>query len=327
MSRSRLSQSFILVIVAILWLFGVGHGLMRHIANTPHSRAADEILYIEPGAAVGQVAMEAARLGLVRAPWHFKLITRWKGLERSLYAGEYELPAGASLGEFLAQVALQNTFKRRIVVPEGASVAEITNLLQSGFGVDLRGYVPPEEGTVLPETYFYERGDTAVAIVERMQQAFNIVFEEMWAARAPDLPYQSKKDAIILASIVEKETAVANERSLVAAVFTNRLRKGMRLQSDPTVVYGITGGLPLGRPITVGDLRSDTPYNSYRRSGLPPTAIANPGREAIMAALNPAASSFLYFVADGSGGHAFATTLEEHNRNVARWRQIEKAKR
>lgn len=324
MMRSRFFFVFFVFVAAILVAFGVGHGLMRHIARMPSTNEQAVYLYIKPGSTVSQVARQAKSFGLVREAWHFKLLARWRGLERSLYSGEYEIEPESTPHTILSRIEYQDTFKRRLVVPEGASMHEVGEILASAIGLEQTKANMPQEGSLLPETYFYERGDSVTDLLKRMQTTFDDAFEELWAARAIDLPYRSKEEAVVLASIVEKETGLAGERAKVAAVFVNRMKRGMRLQSDPTVIYGITSGLPLGRPLSRADLRQDTPYNTYRRGGLPPTPIANPGIEALAAALNPAHVPYLYFVADGSGGHAFATTLEEHNNNVARWRQIQR---
>ena len=176
----------------------------------------------------------------------------------------------------------------------------------------------------MPETYEISRGDTRASVVRRMQQAHDEALAALWAERAPNLVVRTPEEAVILASIVEKETGIASERPQVAAVFTNRLRRGMRLESDPTIVYPITKGRPLGRGIRRSELEAGTPYNTYRIEGLPPTPITNPGREALRAVLNPPESTALYFVADGTGGHVFAATYEVHLRNVARWRSIDR---
>lgn len=322
--QSRFLYIFAVLFAAVCLAFGAGHGLVRHIAYSPGAHAESQFLYIEVGDSVSSVAQQAVALGFVRRAWHFKLVTRWRGLDRSLYAGEYEIPAKATLYDILGKIELQDTYKRRLVVPEGASVSDVETLMRASFGLNMAGYSLPAEGSLLPETYYYERGDAAASLVVRMQAAMDDAFEQLWRSRAGNLPFTDSREAIILASIVEKETGLAAERELVAAVFINRLRQGMRLQSDSTVIYGLSGGAPLGRALTRRDLRSDTPYNSYRLGGLPPTPIANPGKASIAAVLNPANVAYLYFVADGTGGHAFATTLAEHNRNVARWRRIEK---
>jgi UPF0755 protein len=212
---------------------------------------------------------------------------------------------------------------RRLTIAEGLTVAEVYELLEEAHGLTGELPPPPPEGSLLPETYFYAFGDPRAELVRRMQRAMDDVLAELWPRRAEDLPLDGRAEALTLASIVDKETASAAERAKVAAVFVNRLRRGMRLQADPTVIYGLTAGEgPLGRSLTRRDWADDSDYNTYRIDGLPPGPIANPGRAAIEAVLNPAAVDYLYFVADGSGGHAFARTLDEHNRNVALWRKI-----
>jgi UPF0755 protein len=209
-------------------------------------------------------------------------------------------------------------------VPEGVTVAEVARLLEEADFLTGEVDEMPAEGSLLPETYSVSRGDSRADVIRRMQDAMQAALDEAWKNRDPNLPVDSKEELLTLASIVEKETR-PNEHGRVASVFVNRLKRGMRLQSDPTVIYGITGGKePLGRGIRQSELVAETPYNTYVVDGLPPTPIANPGRESIMATANPENTRFLYFVADGTGGHAFAASLEEHNRNVAEWRRIER---
>ena len=184
----------------------------------------------------------------------------------------------------------------------------------------------PAEGTLLPETYRAERGDTRQSLLDRMRGDQQALLDRLWAARRPGLPLASPEEAVILASIVEKETGLRDERRRVAAVFINRLRIGMRLQSDPTVIYAVSRGEPLGRGIRASELASRSPWNTYAYSGLPPTPIANPGRASLEAVLDPLETREIYFVADGTGGHVFAETLEAHNANVARWRAVERAR-
>jgi len=185
----------------------------------------------------------------------------------------------------------------------------------------------PNEGELLPETYALTRGETKNDLIRRMIADQQKVLDELWDARALELPISTKQEAVILASIVERETGVASERPRIAAVFVNRLKKGMRLESDPTIIYGLTKGEPLGRGLRVSELRKETPYNTYVINGLPPTPIANPGKDAIAAVLNPAETDEIFFVADGTGGHVFASTLREHNKNVAQWRRIERERK
>jgi len=212
----------------------------------------------------------------------------------------------------------------RVAVAEGATSWQIVEALKAAeFLAGSVDEVPPE-GMLAPDSYEVRSGDDRAAVIARMRGAQDARLAEAWANRADGLPYGSPEEALIMASIVEKETAIAEERRTVASVFVNRMRRGMRLQTDPTVIYGITRGQgTLGRGLRQSELRSETPYNTYVIDGLPPTPIANPGLASIEAALNPADTDFIFFVADGTGGHAFAVTLEEHNRNVARWREIE----
>lgn len=212
----------------------------------------------------------------------------------------------------------------RVALAEGVTSWQVTEALK---GIDLLegsiSEVPPE-GALAPDSYEVRPGDDRAAIIAQMAAAQEVLVAEAWEARDPDLPIGNPEELVILASIIEKETGVPEERGQVASVFVNRLNQNMRLQTDPTVIYGITEGQGvLGRGLRRSELRAETPWNTYVIDGLPPTPIANPGRASLMAAAQPDDSDFVFFVADGTGGHAFATTLEEHNRNVARWRQIE----
>jgi UPF0755 protein len=211
-----------------------------------------------------------------------------------------------------------------VTIPEGFTSQQAVAVLDSA--PEPTGAVtPPPEGTILPETYQVTLGESRAVVLARMRRARDKLVARLWARRRPGLAYQSPEQAVIVASMIEKETALPAERPHVAAVFLNRLAAGMRLESDPTVVYGLTGGPPLGHGLRVTELQSPNPYNTYRIAGLPPTPIDNPGRAALEAALDPAPSADLYFVADGSGGHVFSRTLQDHLRNVAHWRAIELA--
>jgi UPF0755 protein len=216
------------------------------------------------------------------------------------------------------------TVVRRVTIPEGLTVKQVLALLVATEGLDGQVVRVPAEGRLLPETYHFSWGDSRQGMVDRMGEAMREAIARAWAGRSAPPVVKTAEEALVLASIVEKETGIAAERPRIAAVFLNRLRANMKLQSDPTVIYGLSRGEgALGRALARADLEADQAFNTYTRGGLPPTPIANPGRAALEAVLNPAFSDELYFVADGSGGHAFAKTLEEHNRNVARWRKIQ----
>jgi UPF0755 protein len=282
-------------------------------------------IVLQSGAALEQIADQLAEAGALRHPTIFRLAARFERVARHLKAGEYEVEGRASQRDILDMLVAGRTYVRRLTIPEGLSVHEIIVLLSTADG--LTGTVTdlPPEGRLLPDTYHYAFGDTRGSLIARMRQKMDQFLAKAWSSRRSGLPLKSPEQTLVMASIVEKETARADERPRVAAVFLNRLRKGMRLQSDPTVIYGITlGERPLGRRLTRKDIETPSDFNTYAIRGLPPHPIANPGRAAIEAVLNPLASTDLYFVADGKGGHAFAKTLAAHNKNVARWRRLRK---
>ncbi len=233
-------------------------------------------------------------------------------------------PAAGDAPAIYADVRAQGDTRYRVAMAEGTTVWQVVQALEAAdFLSGAVGEYPPE-GMLAPESYEVKSGESRAVLLARMQKLQADRLDAAWRERAEDLPFETPQEALTLASIVEKETAVADERPVVASVFVNRLRKGMRLQTDPAVIYGVTDGKGnLGRGLRQSELRRETPYNTYVVTGLPPTPIANPGEDAIRAALNPADTDYLFFVADGTGGHAFAATLAEHNRNVAKWRAIE----
>ena len=246
----------------------------------------------------------------------------------ALKAGEYEFRKAASMRQVLDTLVEGKSIAHKVTLAEGLTSQQMVERIQAS--PDLQGTITeiPAEGTLLPDTYRFQVGDSRQDIIERMQVAQKKFLAKMWEGRDPDIVVQTPEEALVLASIVEKETSRADERPLIASVFQNRLRKKMRLQSDPTIIYGLVGGKGvLDHPITQDELDRETAYNTYKINGLPPGPIANPGRAAIEAVLKPAKTKDLYFVADGTGGHAFAPSLDAHNDNVARWRQIERAKR
>lgn len=250
------------------------------------------------------------------------------GADRAgLKAGEYEFAKAASARAVLETIISGRSVLQKLTVPEGLTSRQIVDRLKADTGLVGDIAEIPAEGTLLPDTYKFSRGASRQEIIDRMRSEHAKMVTALWANRSPDLPVKSPEEALVLASIVEKETGRADERPKVAAVFVNRMKKGMRLQSDPTIVYGLVGGQgPLGRAITRSDIDSKTAYNTYQIDGLPPGPICNPGRAALAATLNPPATPDLYFVADGNGGHAFTSTLKDHNAAVANWRRIEKAR-
>ncbi len=250
------------------------------------------------------------------------------GVDRSsLKAGEYEFAKAASVRQVLDTIISGRGVLQKLTIPEGLTSRQIIDRLKADPGLTGDITEVPPEGSLLPDTYKYSRGASRQEIVDRMRAEHAKLVAALWAGRSPDLPVRTPEEAMVLASIVEKETGRAEERPKVAAVFVNRIKKGMRLQSDPTIVYGLVGGQgPLGRAITRSDIDSKTPYNTYQVDGLPPGPICNPGRAALTATLNPPATQDLFFVADGTGGHAFTSTLKDHNAAVANWRRLEKAR-
>jgi UPF0755 protein len=308
----------ILVLVAVGGYFG----LRRFSAPGPLT--AEKIVYVPKGSGIDGIADSLERQGVIDGATTFTTGIWILGHSNDLKAGEYSFKPAASMYEVMNVLVGGKVIQHTLTIPEGlTSEAILDRLDQDDI---LAGDPPPvpKEGSLLPDTYKYERGTTRAQMVSRMQAEQKALIDQVWKKRAPNLPLKSPLELVTLASIVEKETGQADERSHVASVFVNRLQKNMRLQSDPTVIYGIVGGKgKLERPLQSADLSQPTPFNTYTIAGLPPSPIANPGRAAMEAVANPLQTKDLYFVADGTGGHAFAETLEQHNRNVARWRQVQ----
>jgi UPF0755 protein len=288
--------------------------------------AEDKILVIPKGTGVSSIAGMLEDEGVIESAAIFKIGVRLFSKDKPLLAGEYVFPKATSPSAAMGIMISGKSITRRITIPEGLTVREVLDLVTATTLLD--GPLPPvkpEEGTLLPETYQYLRGESRAAIVARMGEAMQAAIAAEWPKRAADLPLQTIEEALTLASIVEKETSQADERARIAGVFYNRLRLGMPLQSDPTVIFAITlGKSKLSRGLTYDDLKTDSPYNTYVVKGLPPGPIANPGLDALQAVLRPLKHKELYFVADGTGGHAFAETLAQHNKNVAKWRKVQK---
>lgn len=324
MRRALLAVFFLLLVVAG-GAAAVGYWGYRQF-NAPGPAASDVQLVIPKGAGASAIAAHLAGAGIVADPLIFKLGARIFAEGRALKAGEYLFPANISPRAAMELLLEGKTVVRKLTIAEGLTNREVLALVAGAEA--MAGEVPATplpEGALLPETYHYSWGDERAALVARMEESMRAALDELWPARAEGLPITTPEEAVILASIVEKETGVESERPRVAAVFVNRLNKGMPLQSDPTVIFALTKGeAPLGRALTRADLALDDPYNTYVNPGLPPGPIANPGKAALAAVLQPAQTKELYFVADGTGGHAFAETLDEHNRNVAAWRKLQK---
>ena len=281
---------------------------------------------IVPRGGLVDLAADLRRQGVIAQPLTFRVLAALTAANGPLHAGELLFPAAASLRQVLAVLRTARPVQHRLTIPEGLTAAQIARLVDAADALSGDALIPAE-GSILPETYNYERGATREQLLDRARAAMDAALRRAWDARTPGLALANKAEALILASLVERETARPEERPLVAAVFLNRLRQGMKLQSDPTVVYGASGGLGvLDHPITRAELDRDDPANTYRIAGLPPAPICMPGLASLRAATQPAATDALYFVADGTGGHAFAGTVGEHVRNVTRWREIERAR-
>jgi len=303
-------------IVAVLWF-------EREVTD-PGPLLEPATVVIPSGSSVAAIADDLARAGVVGNPDFVMWRARWRGEAHLLKAGEYVFAAGVSIDEVLDKMIAGDTVAHRVTVPEGRTIREVIAILEANDVLEGEITEVPPEGSILPETYHFERGETRQQVLDRMMAALDQALAELWEARQDDLPIATPEEAVILASIVEKETGLAEERPHIAGVFVNRLNRGMRLQSDPTVIYALTQGEEeLGRALLRSDWEYDDPYNTYVYAGLPPGPIANPGRDAIAAVLNPLATSDIYFVADGTGGHAFAETLAEHNRNFQAYKALQ----
>jgi UPF0755 protein len=285
----------------------------------------DITVIVPEGASVAAAAVLLKQAGVVRSADAFLTRTKVFGRGKSIKAGEFLIPKGASNSDIFSILQGGKTLTRLVTIPEGMPSILVHERLMAN--EELTGDVAvPAEGSVLPDSYAFDKGESRAAVLKRMQDAMTRTLAKLWAQRAPNTVAKSPSEAIILASIVEKETAVPSERPTVAGVYGNRLKTGMMLQADPTIIYPITKGKPLGRRIKKSEIAAVNDYNTYAMTGLPKGPIANPGRLSILAVLHPAETKALYFVADGKGGHIFADTLEEHNQNVRKWFEIRRAR-
>jgi len=319
-----IGNAIISIFVLAAIMAGIALVIGKQRFEAPGPSPEDRIVNIPRGAGIRDIADVLMHEGVIDQPWVFIGGVLVLKAREDLKAGEYQFKAHASLRDVVATIVEGRVVPHQFTIPEGLTSEQIVaRLLDDDV---LTGNIKeiPREGSLLPDTYNFTRGVTREQMIQRMQQAQQRVVKEIWDRRSPDLPIKTPDQLVILASLVEKETGKPEERTRVAAVFVNRLKQKMRLQSDPTIIYGLVGGKgTLGRPIMKSEIDQPTPYNTYQIDGLPPGPIGNPGRASLEAAANPARTRELYFVADGTGGHAFAETYEQHQKNVARLRLIE----
>lgn len=299
--------------------------LYDYVINKPVFSAENTLFLVKKGDSLPKIAQALQDSGLVENKYLFIVYAKINKLYPRIKAGEYLVENGSSLVNLAEKLTSGKVYLHKVTFPEGLTSKEAVDILQkTEFLASQKIEIPPE-GSILPETYTFIREDVPQKVISQAQKALMDILEQAWNERDRDLPLKNKEEMLILASIVEKETGIASERAQVASVFVNRLRLGMMLQTDPTVIYAITGGREeLNRPLTRKDLSIDSLYNTYKYAGLPPSPICNPGKDAIFAVAHPDKTPYLYFVASGRGGHNFATTLSEHNENVRKWRALNK---
>lgn len=313
-----------LFVVGVTVAFAMVFYLYQQI-HAPTAHEAPSLYVIEHGTSIKAIAKDLEQKGIISSALIFEINARFIDNDEPFKAGEYRILQYTSIQNLTDTFQSGKTYQHPITIPEGLTKKQIIPILEADDA--LKGDIVslPTEGHLLPQTYFFDLGTKRQALIDRMNQAHNRLLDRLWEERAQDLPFDSKEEAIILASIVERETGIKEERERVAGVFINRLKKGMKLQSDPTIIYPLSQEVGvLARPLYRSDWAYNNPYNTYMNYGLPPSAIANPGEASLRAVLNPEKHDFLYFVADGSGGHVFSKTLAEHNENVAKWRAYKK---
>lgn len=313
--------------IFIICLIAVGLSLwqLKTWIYEPKIVAPESYVIINKGAGSNTVANQLVAAGIIDKPWLFKLAARLFGADKRLKAGEYIFEKPISMYEVINKISNGDIVYHKITLAEGLTSKQIIDLINNEQLLSGEITIDIAEGDILPETYSFVRGEKRDDILLRAKNAMAETLQNQWEQRQHSLPLKNKNQLLILASIIEKETGIEEERGLVASVFVNRLKKGIKLQTDPTVIYALTQGQKdLKRPLTRKDLTIDSPYNTYKYYGLPPKPICNPGKASIEAAANPDDSDFLYFVADGTGGHNFAKSLKEHNKNVSNWKNLKK---
>lgn len=309
------------IVFAILIAGVVEWGIAAFNAPGPAAKNGSEtVVLIKPGVGLKGISEALVAAGVIEHPEVFQAGARLKAA--ALKAGEYAIPSRASMRAIIDLLVSGKSIQHKVTIAEGLTSQMAHDIVAKDPALTGDAGPVPPEGSLLPETYLFQRGETRKELLAKMAKAQTALIDELWEQRAANLPIKTKEEAIILASIVEKETGIPSERPHIAAVFMNRLRIGMRLQSDPTIIYGITKGYPIGRRINRSEIEAATPFNTYVIVGLPPQPICNPGKDAIAAVLNPVPSKDLYFVADGSGGHVFADNADDQAKNVAKWRRI-----
>jgi UPF0755 protein len=312
---------WLLIVPALLIALVAGNFVYGWNAKGPSTREVTVV--IKPGSSIAFAAQQLEKGGIVKSAAAFVNRAKIFGATSTIKAGEFLIPAGASNADVLSILTGGKTVQRMVTVPEGMPSIMVFDRLNANDM--LKGEIPvPAEGSILPDSYAFEKDESRASVLLRMQNAMKETIAELWPKKSANSVVKTPEEAIILASIVEKETSVKSELPTVAGVYSNRLTKGMMLQADPTIIYPITKGKPLGRRIRQSEIAAVNDYNTYAMVGLPKGPIANPSRAAIEAVLNPAQTSALFFVADGKGGHVFANTLEEHNANVEKWYAIRK---
>ena len=322
----RTAAGFLSAVFTLLFLSVLVIGAAVFAYNAPGPKAPggqDRSVVLRKGAGLNEIGATLQREHIVASAPLFMAMAQITGASRHLKPGEYAFASGASISQVLKKIRLGDIIHHRITIPEGRTSAQVIAALTAS-DVLVGEVATPAEGAILPETYDVTRGEQRSVVLQRMMDARDRLLAELWNKRRPGLPYSNPDEAVTLASIVERETSVAAERPRVAAVYLNRLRIGMKLDADPTLIYSISHGEPLGRGLRMSELQADTPYNTYMHPGLPPTPIGNPGRASLAAVMDPPDTTELYFVASGTGGHAFASTLEQQAANVAKWRALEK---
>lgn len=335
--RSKIMLAFIALAGLMTFTVGVAIALYAFVnyryESVPSGPEQAMIFTVKKGSGLSKIARELEDAGVIESANIFKLVTKLRGNEANFKAGEFSIGLPASMSDIYTSLSEGKAILYPVTVAEGRTSAQIVRQLRDYDWMSAEDIAVPAEGSLLPETYLLPRNMSYSDVVARMKSAQKEVIDRLWETRAKDLPIKTKQQAIILASIVEKETGIDGERDRVASVFINRLNRGIRLQSDPTIIYGISKGEILRnkageqRGIRRSEIDRKTEWNTYQIDGLPKTAICNPGEAAIAAVLNPPETNDLFFVADGTGGHVFAKTLAEHNANVKKWREIERKRK